>query len=322
MGHRRLGEMPRIGYWPDVIKTLDLSDDPAQIANVTAKAARKGLEAAGQCEPGSGLRAGGRVAGFHRRARSGHDAGTSLRTQWAGKGKDAARPSSKRLEGVTTMPRIQNWTKLTDKELWAQWQTMFISEEEALATAIWIGNRLVKNREKSTRRKFYSLKDEWIIRHQGELIIGKVVRDESQGCWTCGGTGQQTKTQCPRCYGDGTELGFDESESEVECPTCDGKGYFEAGPCRRCGGSGLHRISILYEHLFDIDGTHYTFHSYVKPEHLCEELGADCETYGGRFSQDELNEMALPVTGILRLLGYVAKNTWEMQFDRMSGRYV
>lgn len=47
MGHIRLGEMPRTGYWPDVIKTLDLSDDPARIANVTAKAARKGLEAAG-----------------------------------------------------------------------------------------------------------------------------------------------------------------------------------------------------------------------------------------------------------------------------------
>ncbi len=48
MGHLRLGEMPRTGYWPDVIKTLDLSDDPARIANVTAKAAHKGLEAAGQ----------------------------------------------------------------------------------------------------------------------------------------------------------------------------------------------------------------------------------------------------------------------------------
>jgi hypothetical protein len=48
MGHIRLGEMPRTGYWPDVIKTLDLSDDPARIASVTAKAARKGLEAAGQ----------------------------------------------------------------------------------------------------------------------------------------------------------------------------------------------------------------------------------------------------------------------------------
>jgi hypothetical protein len=46
MGHIRLGELPRTGYWPDVIKTLDLSDDPVQVASVTAKAARKGLEAA------------------------------------------------------------------------------------------------------------------------------------------------------------------------------------------------------------------------------------------------------------------------------------
>jgi hypothetical protein len=48
MGHIRLGEMPRTGYWRDVIKTLDLSDDPARIANVTAKAARQALEAAGR----------------------------------------------------------------------------------------------------------------------------------------------------------------------------------------------------------------------------------------------------------------------------------
>ena len=48
MGHIRLGEMPRTGYWKDVIKTLALSDNPAQVARITAKAARKGLQAAGQ----------------------------------------------------------------------------------------------------------------------------------------------------------------------------------------------------------------------------------------------------------------------------------
>jgi hypothetical protein len=46
MGHVRLGELPRTGYWPDVIKTLGLFDDPALIAEKTSKAAHKGLKMA------------------------------------------------------------------------------------------------------------------------------------------------------------------------------------------------------------------------------------------------------------------------------------
>ncbi len=81
------------------------------------------------------------------------------------------------------MSRMKNWTKLTNEELWVQWRAMFNNDEEAIVTAIWISNRLVKDKEKSTRKKFYSLKDEWIAQHQGRLIIGKVVRDESRTCW-------------------------------------------------------------------------------------------------------------------------------------------
>lgn len=43
MGHSRVGEMPRTGYWKDVISTLGLFDNPETIANITAKAAHKGL---------------------------------------------------------------------------------------------------------------------------------------------------------------------------------------------------------------------------------------------------------------------------------------
>jgi len=199
---------------------------------------------------------------------------------------------------------------------------MFSNEEEAIVTAIWIANRLVKDKEKSTRRKFYSIKDEWITRHQDRLVIGKVVRDESLVCRECGGSGHSPGGPCPRCYGTGTEGGSDDRyDPEAECSACDGKGRFPPGPCQRCGGTGKYRVSILYEHLFDIDGTHYTFHSYTKPAHLCDDPGADCEIYGGRFSQDQLDEMALPMSGILKILGYVARAQWSMQFDKYSGCY-
>ena len=46
MGHIWLGELPRTGYWPEVINALGLSCDPQKIATVTAKAAHKGLDLA------------------------------------------------------------------------------------------------------------------------------------------------------------------------------------------------------------------------------------------------------------------------------------
>ncbi len=211
------------------------------------------------------------------------------------------------------MSRMKNWTKLTNEELWVQWRAMFNNDEEAIVTAIWISNRLVKDKEKSTRKKFYSLKDEWIAQHQGRLIIGKVVRDESRTCWTCNGTGQFPGGECFYCHGFGTD--------ENPCDGCGNTGELPPGPCHKCNGTGKYRISILYEHLFDIDGTHYSFHSYTKPEHLCEELGADCETYGGRFTQEELDDMALPMSGLLQILAHVAMSKWEMRFDKYSGRY-
>lgn len=46
MGHCRLGELPRTGYWRGVIEKLDFLSDPAKIAQITANAAHKGLELA------------------------------------------------------------------------------------------------------------------------------------------------------------------------------------------------------------------------------------------------------------------------------------
>jgi len=185
------------------------------------------------------------------------------------------------------MARIKGWTTRTDEDLFHQFVRNFINEEEAIAHAIWMGNRLVKERAKSTKKKFYSLKDEWLNRHEDCLIEGRIAREEGKTCWDCGGTG-----------------------------TID-----EDNQCSSCQGTGKYRTWNLYEHRLEVAGQRYTFHSYVRPKHLSDEPGADCEEYGGRFSEEELGELALPMSGILKILGYVAKVYWGLQFSTYSGRY-
>jgi hypothetical protein len=243
------------------------------------------------------------------------------------------------------MPRIVGWTKLTDEQLWEQWQGMFAGEEEAVATAIWIANRLVKDKAGSTRRKFYSIKDEWIECNQEHLVIGKVVKIEAYVCSSCGDYGPASNffadRICSRC-GDWAH----QVAVQVECETCGGAGHYLGGTrCVECNGFGKHEAPVIYEHLFDINGTHYTFHSHIKPRHsyedsgarpwnpprdwtnavgsshLCGDIGADPEIHGGRFTEQDLYDMALPISGLLRLLGYVATAKWGLQFCRQSGRY-
>jgi hypothetical protein len=46
MGHRRLGELPQTRNWQKVISLLELTSDPAKIANATSQAAQRGLKLA------------------------------------------------------------------------------------------------------------------------------------------------------------------------------------------------------------------------------------------------------------------------------------
>ena len=171
------------------------------------------------------------------------------------------------------MARIQNWTKLKAAELWEAWLTQFEDEDEAIETAIWLTNRLVKNSESvATRRNFYSIKDEFIRRNQEKLIEGRKVREEER--------------ECARCQGDG---------------------------CARCKYIGSYKRT-LYVHNFDLDGRHYSFHSYQKPSRLSDEPGEDKEQFGGRFTDEELSEMSLPMSGFVKLLRYVARAKWKMIF--------
>jgi hypothetical protein len=181
--------------------------------------------------------------------------------------------------------RIANWTKLSSKELWRTWLTRFEGEEDAIVTAVFIGNRLVKDKARSTKRIFYSIKDEFLRRTQA---TGQRVRHEVDHCYRCDGTGNA----------------YEE----------------EDGVCQRCCGDGIWRDRWLYVHRFEVNGRPYCFHSYTEPAVLLTGQGEDLESYGGQFGEEELAELALPMTGLLRMLRYVAAVYWGLVFD--DGRYV
>ena len=157
---------------------------------------------------------------------------------------------------------------MTSAELWAAWRESFRSNAEAHVTAIWIANRLVKNHYRSTRRVFYECKDSFIRTHQHCLIEGKRVRVEQRFCRACGGTGDD-------------------------------------GNCFRCDGTGIWSERTLYCHYFIIAGRRYSFHSYEKPARVSIEPGEDLESYGGRFTEEEMKEFPLPMSGLLRMLRWV-----------------
>lgn len=182
--------------------------------------------------------------------------------------------------------RIGRWTTCSAQELWTRWRALFEADDDAIMTAIWMGNRLVKSHVKPTRRKFYSIKDAAIKRYgTGEA---QRVREEKSECWACQG------------------MGIDP--------------YTPDEPCERCGGTGSHRSWWLYVYAFTVAGQRYCFHSYVEPATLLDGEGGNAEQFGSRFTDQELADLALPMTGLLKLLSYVAAGLWGMQMD--NGRYV
>lgn len=177
--------------------------------------------------------------------------------------------------------RIENWTRCSAAELWTTWRAQFESDDEAIATAVWMGNRMVKTHAKSTKAQFYSIKDGFIRKYGNE---GRRAREEKKVCYDCGGTGDN--------------------------------GW---GECDHCGSTGVYSSRWLYLHEFAVAGTQYRLHSYVAPVTLLDENAEDAEQYGGRFTEAELAALALPMTGLLKVLRYVAAALWGMKC--MDGRY-
>lgn len=177
--------------------------------------------------------------------------------------------------------RIKLWSKLSAQELWLLWCYQFETEDEALVTAIWIANRLIKTCSRNSRTRFYSIKDEFIRRHSEE--------------------GQQTRLE------------------KTECRECEGKGDDGSGWCERCDGSGIWRERWLYLHTMTVAGRRYAFHSYQEPKLLLDGTSGDDERFGGLFSEEELNDLALPVSGLLKMLSYVAAAIWKLRY--LNRRY-
>lgn len=212
---------------------------------------------------------------------------------------------------------------MDNNKLWHEWRGQFDTDQEAIATAIWIGNRLVKDRAKTTKRKFYSLKDAWIERHQDDLLEGRRVREEGLKCNRCAGTGKEIGGRDGANYWalqDWASLPPEETPDLADLPD----GWYVVGDCLKCNGTGKYRSWWLYLHIFEIEGQRYSFHSYVKPSQLSDEPGEDRETYGGRFSEAELEELALPITGLLKVLDHVAHERWGLVFSvkNAGGKYV
>lgn len=176
--------------------------------------------------------------------------------------------------------RIPNWTKMNAATLWQAWRRQFDSDVEATAVAIWVTNRLIKeSKSKGTKRRFYSIKDHWLSKLPG---VGRKVRLEKQECFRCEGTG------------------FDERQGWT---------------CPRCEGRGVWRERWLYTHEFSIAGQHYSFHSYVAPNTLLDGMGDAQEVFGSKFTEQELAELALPMSGMMQVLIYVAAAIWGLRFN-------
>jgi hypothetical protein len=141
-------------------------------------------------------------------------------------------------------------TRVGVHQLHARWMERYGSEDVVLAEAIRFANRLQKVKR---HPDFYSLKDDWIARNQGRLNEGRVARHEKNLCWDCGGSGDRW-----------------------------------GNVCWKCDGTGLFSSRKLYEHIFEIAGRQYVFHSYKKPSKLSSTPGANLKAYGHPFTPDEL----------------------------------
>lgn len=180
--------------------------------------------------------------------------------------------------------RLKNWTKLSAQQLWAGWRADFVSDDDAVAHAIWCANRLCKNKGRYGKLRFYSIKNEFIRRFADE---GNAVRQEVLYCYRC----------------DGVDTSRDEE------------------PCRRCGGSGIYKSRWLYVYNFDVAGQSYSFHSYIEPIKLGRIASTNSNESGGKFTEEEIKAMRLPWSGLLKMLGYVAAAIWEMTYDYDLGEY-
>ncbi len=130
--------------------------------------------------------------------------------------------------------RLVRWVRWSSKELWERWRAQFESDDEAIITAIWSGNRLVKDADGVSQRMFYSIKEACIEKYGNE--------------------------------------GWHERDDKFRCRDCRG-GMRYGALCAVCGGEGLF-VRSLYLHEFVVAGRLYRMHSYVVPKVIIDRSDA------------------------------------------------
>jgi len=216
--------------------------------------------------------------------------------------------------------RIKNWSNMSSETLFGAWCSQFTEEEDAVAHAIWVANRLAKGKAATSRKVFYSLKDHWLSIHQDCLVDGRISRTETAECWKCCGTGRVSASTNLWRYRD--EDDWDDCDPDEDFQDDEDNCDDHDMDCIRCGGSGIFRSWQLFEHHLVIAGQRYCFHSYLRPSIVSETPGANCESYGDSFSPDEIGNLSLPFSGMVRVIGFVARDRWRLVFDKRLGKYV
>jgi len=181
--------------------------------------------------------------------------------------------------------RIPNWTKMSAEQLWEAWRADFDTDDAAIAQAVWQANRMIKPSARQTKRKFYSIKNEFIRRYGR---TGQRVRLDQYDCRYCNGENDW----CRNCGGDGIyrQSWLYLHEFEVDGQTYRLHSYVEP------------KVLVANVVSFGHEGD-----------------------FGDRFTEEEKALLPLPVSGLVQLLGYVAAAMWKMQwngvsYEPMSGR--
>lgn len=159
--------------------------------------------------------------------------------------------------------------------------------------ALWAANKLVKMVELPPKRVVYDLKDKLFQHWKDHLVDGRVAREESQECWDCRGSGQNS---------DGED-------------------------CDRCFGTGIYSSNTLYESRYQFPGDErvYCFHGYSKPERLSEKPGADKRSYGYRFTPDERKALPFGFHDLIKIMKHelvlLEEANKRKQHDELLGQW-
>ena len=142
--------------------------------------------------------------------------------------------TNEELAKLTLSPRgyIFGWYRLAAKPLYDMWVSLYASEEEAIGHMIWFTNIMTRGKAYSSRTKYESVRDEWIV---GRSNGGKFVKLYPIQCFKCKGRG----------------FTISNKRKAVKCPYCD---------------QGVRVMKPLYLHQVLVAGREMLISSFVKPE--------------------------------------------------------